>query len=273
MLEASGFDFRNRHPQKLLVKLAKRYQVRRGDEVGLVAYGISLDLYRTFAPLKQTTATMAFASLELASRLIDAGLREVESGQGYATWKVARGEVMGMFHTHTDTHTLPSLHQAKPLTLQETMLDLLDLYTHHRTSTVIGTDFPLEAFLAIRIPLNREADEKHLPRFFSSSSSSKPTNGFSSSPSPSSTGGLPGSKAHKPKGPKNKDRDEAAALAQHQPSNPLTPISANGEKPALSDRGRDGTVRFMLDPTRAEAEKRTVSTYFRDEMEEIVVSE
>jgi CTD kinase subunit beta len=157
------------------------------------------------------------------------------------------------------------------------MLDLLDLYTHHRTSTVIGTDFPLEAFLAIRIPLNREADEKHLPRFFSSSSSSKPTNGFSSSPSPSSTGGavpgVPGSKGHKPKGPKIKDRDEAAAPAQQQPSNPLTPISANGEKPALSDRGRDGTVRFMLDPTRAEAEKRAVSTYFRDEMEEVVVSE
>lgn len=95
MLEASGFDFRNRHPQKLLVKLAKQHGVKKDDEVGLVAYSISLDLYRTFAPLKQTTGTMAFACLELASRLLDAGLEDVEAGRGYENWKVDRAEVMG----------------------------------------------------------------------------------------------------------------------------------------------------------------------------------
>lgn len=95
MLEASGFDFRNRHPQKLLVKLCKRYGVQRDDEVGLVAYCVSLDLYRTFAPLKQTTATMAFACLELASRLVGAGLDDVESGKDYENWKIGRAEVMG----------------------------------------------------------------------------------------------------------------------------------------------------------------------------------
>lgn len=97
MLEASGFDFRNRHPQKLLVKLLKQHGLKKDDEVGMVAYCISLDLYRTFAPLKQTTAAMAFACLELASRLLDAGLEDVEAGRGYENWNLTRAEVMGMF--------------------------------------------------------------------------------------------------------------------------------------------------------------------------------
>lgn len=95
MLESSGFDFRNRHPQKLLIKLAKQYGVKKSDEVGLVAYGISLDLYRTFAPLKQTAAAMAFACLELASRLVQGGLTDVEEGKAYEKWSIERAEVMG----------------------------------------------------------------------------------------------------------------------------------------------------------------------------------
>ena len=51
MLEASGFDFPNRFPQKFLIKLAKHYHVDR-DRVGKTAYDMSLDLYRAFAPLK-----------------------------------------------------------------------------------------------------------------------------------------------------------------------------------------------------------------------------
>ena len=101
MLEASGFDFRNRHPQQLLVKLLKHYGVRKDDEVALLAYCVSLDLYRTFAPLKQTTATMAFACIELASRLIDAGLADVESGKDYDNWKISRAEVMGKKLLHS----------------------------------------------------------------------------------------------------------------------------------------------------------------------------
>ncbi|KAK3045139.1 hypothetical protein LTS18_014480, partial [Coniosporium uncinatum] len=60
MLEASGFDFRNRHPQKLVIKLAKACGLRK-ESGGKTAWDASLDLYRTFAPLKQTTQTMAIA--------------------------------------------------------------------------------------------------------------------------------------------------------------------------------------------------------------------
>jgi CTD kinase subunit beta len=95
MLEASGFDFRNRHPQKLLVKLAKHYAVQKESDLAIVAYCMSLNLNRTFSLLKQTTATMAFACLELTARLLDDRLEEVGSGGDYGTWKTTREEIMG----------------------------------------------------------------------------------------------------------------------------------------------------------------------------------
>ncbi|EDN03501.1 predicted protein [Histoplasma mississippiense (nom. inval.)] len=81
MLESSGFDFRNRHPQKPLIKLIKHFNFDKNSKTSRVAYGMSLDLYRTFAPLKQTSATMAFACLELAGRLLNDRHERVESGR------------------------------------------------------------------------------------------------------------------------------------------------------------------------------------------------
>src|SRR5437762_1128176 len=95
MLESSGFDFRNRHPQKLLMKLTKHYGFEPGSKAARVAYGMALDLYRTFAPLKQTSATMAYACLELAGRLVDDRLEDIVSGQEYDLWVTSRPEVMG----------------------------------------------------------------------------------------------------------------------------------------------------------------------------------
>lgn len=96
MLESSGFDFRTRHPQRALVKLARHYNVQKDSEVSYLAYRISLDLYRTFAPLKKTTQTLAFACLELAGRLLDQRFEAIEAGVDYAKWHTSRGEVMGM---------------------------------------------------------------------------------------------------------------------------------------------------------------------------------
>lgn len=95
MLEASSFDFRNRHPQEMLIKLLKYYQVPKTSQVAVTAYKISIDLYRTFAPLKQTTPTLAFACLELARRLLDCNDDSMIPAQDLLSWKVSRAEVMG----------------------------------------------------------------------------------------------------------------------------------------------------------------------------------
>ncbi|KAJ5171788.1 hypothetical protein N7492_004381 [Penicillium capsulatum] len=150
MLEASGFDFRTRHPQKTLTKLSQRYQLLKDSPVSLLAYRISLDLYRTFAPMKQTTPAMAFACLELATRLLDRRIEELESGVDYEQWGTNRAEVM------------------------ETLFDLLELYTHHRAQTSVGPHFPADRFLTVRIPLNDEAAANHICRHTESQNRAQP---------------------------------------------------------------------------------------------------
>lgn len=94
MLEASGFDFRSRYPQKLVLKIAKYYHVDK-ETVGKTAYNMSLDLYRTFAPLKQTTPTLAIACVELSGRIFYQNIPELEAGKIYKKWRITRPEVMG----------------------------------------------------------------------------------------------------------------------------------------------------------------------------------
>lgn len=68
MYEASGFDFRIRHPQMLVMKLAKLNRVHK-ETVAKTAYNMSLDIFGTFAPLKQTTATLAVACVDMCGTL------------------------------------------------------------------------------------------------------------------------------------------------------------------------------------------------------------
>lgn len=54
---------------------------------------------------------------------------------------------------------------------------------------------------------------------------------------------------------------------------PLTPVAANDDRPNPGERGRDGAVRFMIDPECAAAEKSKVVQYFKVEMEEYEVED
>jgi CTD kinase subunit beta len=96
MLEASGFDFRCRHPQRLLVKLAKDFNLNR-KTVAKTAYDISIDVYRTFIPLKQSCSTMAFACLELAARIHSVEPKQMfhDHTIDYRRWFTSREEVIG----------------------------------------------------------------------------------------------------------------------------------------------------------------------------------
>ncbi|KAL4815893.1 Fructosamine kinase-domain-containing protein [Aspergillus spinulosporus] len=230
MLESSGFDFRTRHPQKTLIKLARQYGLSPQSEVSNVAYRISQDLYRTFAPLKQTTSTMAFSCLELAGRLLEQRIKDVELGTDYARWKTSREEVM------------------------ETLLDLLELYTHNRGATNVGPHFPADRFLTVRIPLNKEAEEQKLPRYTNSTDEGKQKNSR--------------------KGPTtNGSKTEKSAPTTGALHHPLIPVTANGERPKPGDKGRDAAVRFIVDSEYAAAEKTQVAEYFKVEMEEYEVEE
>ncbi|KAL8713822.1 MAG: hypothetical protein Q9225_006698 [Loekoesia sp. 1 TL-2023] len=235
MLEASGFDFRNRYPQRLLFKIAKIYGVDK-ETVGKTAYNMSLDLYRTFAPLKQTTPTMAIACVELAGRILDKPIPEIEAGNDYEKWKTTRQEIM------------------------ETLLDLLDLYTHHRASTMVGQDHALDKFISIRIALNQEASAENLPRFTQSERRKALTNGTTSNGVKEERDSKGITSPHDIVSPKDIKSPQPMGLT----SVTGTPVQG---KPGL----KDGTVRFMLDPDRARDEKHTVAEFFKMDEEEYEV--
>lgn len=68
ILETIGFDFRSRVPQELIVKLCKYWNLPKSS-IYRTAFDASLDLYRTYAPLKMTSGIMAIACIELAARI------------------------------------------------------------------------------------------------------------------------------------------------------------------------------------------------------------
>ncbi|RMZ71921.1 cytochrome p450 61 [Pyrenophora seminiperda CCB06] len=230
MLESAGFDFRNRYPQKLMIKLARALRFDASNEAK-TTWNLSIDSYRTFAPLKQSTPTLAIACIELAARLhAKDATRFVDTGPvRYSKWATSRAEVM------------------------ETLLDLLDLYTHHRSVTSVGPLYTLEHFINIRIGLNQEASAANIPRYSqygfetalngdSITNGAKPRNGI----------------------------DPTSPLT---PTTPLTlsPGMDQPPKSAIGIRGQNGTVRFMLDAARAHDERAAVEKFHKAEEEEYEV--
>ena len=149
----------------------------------------------------------------------------------------------------------------------ETLLDLLDLYTHHRGSTAVGPRHSANDFIAIRIALNQEAENSHLARHTTTLAPPTPNGAVvtpSSNPSPLS----PRTTNNKMRPPTSNAKKPASSTYDDFISDPVTDTANGGAaKPGL----RDGTVRFMLDPKRAREEKETVRQFFKLEEEEYEV--
>lgn len=129
---------------------------------------------------------------------------------------------------------------------------MLDLYTHHRTTTLVGLDYPLDTFISIRIALNQESSMHKYPRYTewvnapTSTATANDTKKTGISSLKTTNGKLATPKSTSPQSPS------------------ATPTS-------VGERGKDGTVRFMLDPARAKDEKNIVHEFFRtEEVEEYV---
>ena len=294
MLEAAGFDFRNRHPQHLLIKLLKHYGHTKTSRVSTLAYKISLDIYRTMAPLKQCTAGMAMACLELAVRLTS----EVEKQE-----QTSNDDTQGQNHDRQPhSHTTKDIERMERdyakwhlsrSSIMETLLDLLDLYIHSRASTTIANTIPLDAFLQVRIPLNEEMDRKKLPRYteyvdihprtavdqgsgrFETPNNHNSVNGHTRN-------GIQSSKGSKNTSPRDHWGNNAKDLTSPSTNSSggvdsgstkatsagiAGPREGNqpGIRQRIGERGRDGTVRFMLNPDREREERAVVGEYGRDD--------
>ena len=142
VLEAATFDFRSRAPHHTLTKIAKT--LGHGEEVEAVyglAYIALTDLYRTFAPLKQTSVTLALSMLELAARLLN-----------------AENVLLAI-----EKYDLKKVETTREGTM-ETILDSLDLYIQHTAASTLGTRYSLDDFLRLRLALKKECDGHSIPR-------------------------------------------------------------------------------------------------------------
>ena len=233
VVESIGFDFRSRSPHITLYKMAQ--SLGRDDEMKAIAqnaWSILTDLHRTFAPLKQTSATMALACLELATHLKGTSSEEETSAARDRTreidtnkWYTTREEIM------------------------ETLLDALDLYTHHTPSTILGTQYPLDVFLRIRLMYNKECSESNLSRYSSAQPPPSPENALSGGSTLRVSNGHPTPVSPPQSGPQ-----------------PAQIFSLANFMPVIPEGG--GTLRFMLDPQRAIDERAEVNRYFVEEWEE-----
>ena len=265
MLEASSFDFRARHPQPLLLKLLKAASYPRDSAVSRTAYKHSLDLYRSFCPLKQTTATMALACMELSERIHDIVLTEEMMKQRElmtSRMGVSRAEVM------------------------ETMMDLLDLYIQYNRMTVLGGGVVMERFLNVRIPLNDEMERRKLPRY-TQWDERRGRGGVGDSPNgyqlgaggqgrvTNGTGSGRSSKNVSPKDAVTSPSTNGSGMPGSGSTGVTSVVSVNtgvaGDRPGvrqpIGQRGREGTVRFMLNPDRERGERLVVAEYSREDRE------
>jgi CTD kinase subunit beta len=236
MLESAGFDFRSRYPQKHLIKLTKHAKIEK--DVAKLAYDIMLDLYRTFAPLKQTCATMSFACVELATLILEKqqGAIRGERSPSYRKWSTTRGEVV------------------------ESILDLLDLYTHFQKSSIVGPLHNIEKFIQIRIEVNKELDQDSSLKRYTEFHEAPKTNGLKANIKTPKTPITPAS----PSDARTNGKDGASPAT-------LSPRSSGSGRRGIGARGQEGTVRFMLDAEQAKQERETVSEYFKVEYEEYEV--
>lgn len=231
MLEASGFDFRVRYPHKHLIKLAKEAGITKPTT--RVAYNMMVDLYLTFAPLKQSCATMAFACIELATLFLETQQNAIrgERSPKYRKWGTTRTEII------------------------ETILDLLDLYTHFQKSSIVGPGYNVEKFIQLRIAINKEMEESSLKRY-TEQQEARILNGRA----PVKTPKTPAT----PASPTDLRRDVASPAT-------LSPRSSGSGRRGVGLRGQEGTVRFMLDSEQAKMERDTTAEYFKVEYEEYEV--
>lgn len=136
ILETIGFDFRVRYPQKILVKMVRHLHPLEDDKAFIaMAYDMSVDMYKTFSPIKASSFSMVLAITELTALLKGGDVDKI------------RALDLTKYHT-----TRPSI--------VEVMLDLLDLYAQFSKYTKVGMKFELSVFIDIQIQLNQEVDSR-----------------------------------------------------------------------------------------------------------------
>ncbi|ROT43037.1 cyclin-like protein [Sodiomyces alkalinus F11] len=236
ILETIGFDFRSRYVQKYLVKATR---VILGSQAPkdffALTYHISIDLHKTFAPIKHATWTMALAVIEMAARVTGTYVEEVRRVRP-SDWHTSREDIL------------------------EALFDLLDLYTHHTKATRLGSKHELNRFIQIRIDLNKEMESSYeqkepkiIPYSCDACEMEPPPTGFTLAVTPSLTPSF------------------TPGVTPGSATSPAT--AGSGSNPAVrrSTRGAEGTMRFVFDKEQAQKEQDAVNSYLHEDYEDVEI--
>ncbi|KAK8091183.1 C-type cyclin [Apiospora phragmitis] len=137
LIETLAFNLNARYPLGMMVKLIKKFLTKEewSTEFYPVAWDMAFDIYKTFAPLKKTTWTVALSLLELTSRLTGIYQHKILA-INCEEYQVSRAHML------------------------EVMSDLLDLYTQSHKHTRLGPKYPLDRFIEIKITINKEIEDR-----------------------------------------------------------------------------------------------------------------
>ncbi|KAI0424186.1 hypothetical protein F5Y09DRAFT_325068 [Xylaria sp. FL1042] len=142
VIETLRFDFQVRNPFKILAKIVKAVLGSGGDasDFYVEAFKVGTDMYKTFAPLKHTTFTCAFAVARLTALIT--GLSE-----------------------DTFVNLDPTQYHTYEEWVAEVMLDVLDLYTDYYRSTLLGREINPQGFIDVKIKVNQQIEAARIPRY------------------------------------------------------------------------------------------------------------
>ena len=262
MLESSGFDYRNRYPQKYLFKIGRKMEIPK--ETIKIAYNIMLDLYKTFAPLKLTSAAMSLSCLELALRLSSPPSPRTDAEKNIITPTSPSTSLSP--HTLIEKVAAVELqpYKCSRAQIMEGMLDLLDLYTHFQKATKVGMNYSIQNYVDIRIVLNQEAERDNRPRH---TQWRILRNGFNKGLKTPKTPTTPASPSDARVSNGVQQSGQGAVANGGSATSPPSPRSSGSGRRAR----QEGTIRFVLDANEAKKEKRCVQSYVQDEWEEVEV--
>ncbi|KAH8164826.1 hypothetical protein CIB48_g3416 [Xylaria polymorpha] len=213
VIETLRFDFQVRNPFKILAKIVKAVlgSDANASYFFVDAYKVGIDMYKTFAPLKHTTFTCAFATTRLTALI------------------TAQSE-------DTFTNLDPAEYHTCEEWVAEVMLDVLDLYTDHYRSTLLGQEINPQTFIDVKIKVNQQIETAQFPRYHNFCAECA-REGF---PSPSSTG---------------------SAIS------PASPAGTNSTN-MRGSKGHEGTFRFIFDAEEVRRERAAYEQHTKDEWEE-----
>ncbi|KAF3904725.1 Cyclin-T1-2 [Dactylellina cionopaga] len=271
ILEACSFDFRTRNHQPFLIKFAKLYNISKS--ITALSWLIAVDAHKTFACLKATPQELALAALIVASRL--RGIRLGVTQLNTTTPSSATNSPIDPLVTMSPSSFAPSSGPSIQIVYDkwkttfsavlETCHDILDLYTDHLHHTFAGPRHGADAFIRVRIELNREAKNEGIPPNNNNAgigalpASPVTPGGYGyGTPYSDSNGSINGrgerdrDRDHRDRGRDNDGGEEIIVTAGDK-------IRGGAKGQQLADRSLHGSVRFTLSKQREDEEWRSIN--------------